>query len=1177
MGWDQGEQQLQDFFLCFLSRLNTVQGICKPCRGLLAADKAFDCNQGPRSANWICQTCHDNGDESVVDERVIKLSGCSFPTQAKHISKSEKEAWRLFASISPKNARRSSGGHLAAARERLAQRHEPTEFPAIMKSIEEAPKKSLKVVLKLGQPKKAGPPARSDASLFPNLARNNQDWSITPNRPPTPPESSAGGSAKASPVKSNFAPPPKLPAQSQDRLAAISRQPGQVSDMHDNQTALGEADDGLSIISSHQKKRKRLYRGLKHRALSPGETVSRGDDRLTKGWTLDSSFQSNEDLLEKWTISAQRRASGDTNATLDAPMLKANRSSPTIKSDHQVAEYSFGLDGAEASRPMREPSVELLDALLADPHAELSEDLLMTMGRTPIQAGKNPIDKDSMDIDEPSSKAIKLSSKDPEMDIDPAKQEEPLAEANPSIPDQQAMKAEERSLDRQEMLHQSNSEQSQLEELQVAKSQIERPGGARPEAAHTHVTPEPMSTMGRLRRTFAVEYDPIYNGNDAKVLESLSEAAAQNFSVHSWSDRTSVPWETWSPSTSYQPRSDHRSMTQDISSPETTQYLRHFEMSETKKPAEIFPKGSSKDSEKGFAADIEQLQQATAARTATTTCEQRPTLSTSVDAEHIGPTATEAQKTSAASASRSPKLLTQDSTSQADSTHHALTGAAVSRSQPQNTPRDYIDDMLAAARATKEASPVTAPSYSIQWSPVNAPGSSQNSTEPSRRTQSGPAPATERKPKARSRAPKSKPLPKLAPTPSPFTSSEDRHQRGKYYLSRPDAMVSIPPTPTAAVATLATNTQPFRQIALGPAPEIIDLESSRYHHLGHGLQPSTDNGASDSARGVRTSSIHDQSSVAEQRGSISSMGNRPNYGAAGAIEDHKIGSAPQQAPPTYPFLTHPRTTSVSGPVRSSNLSSEAYERPNLAPASMAGMDTNIQRPKGSGSFDHNGLPSLEHTEIFTRNLRQLPSPYPRATATASGNMAQLDHMSPSRPAPMDFRYNQMHQVPSYRRIEPFVSPAPAINSLPRSPAVLPTRPIRALAPQGQQLSREHLPKDGYSDEVRRHLEQTKLRICVNNSSDTEILRLGGCQNQQEFINKILSFAAVHPRAVEKFRITFDWMPEGTKGRSFIMKLSDQEDGFGHINDEIHGKFMRFGFSVTMIDVDILLKEQHMAA
>ncbi|KAL9129995.1 MAG: hypothetical protein Q9217_001717 [Psora testacea] len=1287
--------------------------------------KPFNCEQGPKSANWICQTCHENGDESIVHERVIKLSGCTFPIQAKKISKEAKEAWRLFTTVSPKDSRQSAGGHLAAARKQQAQIRQPSVPSSPTRPSGNGPKKSLIVCLSVGNSQKDEQSRRRDSNVFPNLVSNGQDWSITPNRPPTPPESVsdsqdvANRSCKASPVKPNFAQPQDIQDQRLNESYKTSRQASEVSNLHGRQAAQIEEDDGeVSVISTTARKKRRLHRGLKERPSSPPVAPSSADDPPTKKLKLDPSFHSNGNLLEKWTNTAKSRAPELTMTSETAGTKDANLAS---LSTHQP-------DGASRSiLPLQEmvdvPAGQPLVGVMEEPSRFAEEAVVHpiypTSGQAKVKLPKvPPMGLDGTAAEEPSIHGKQNPAVDPLIESNQMPSDQQTANGNPSLPDGAA----------EEMLKESENVESVAVETIDDRSGFER-------GEDEVVQSTPKSAVNDKPQLLVVEADPIYNGTNATVRESLKEAAAHNFPPpHAWSNSTRASWDSVHALRGSQPTSDprylgkqRRSQLTGVSSfaPEVPSTLDFLQEQKLPKPV-----ASTQDMDRtvtfeGVPQDM------LMAPDGFTTYQQCPPSSVFTSASGITRMTNEANKTLSPSKSEaSNQLASKSGTHVCQSTSTAQTHEkSAPQAKPKSMPSDYIEDMLAAARVTKATSPVTEPSYNIQWSAINAPPNKQGATQTPSGAEESQRASEMKNRKRRSRPPEPTSLPKLAPAPSPPAASGNEHQRNGSNMSNNARAERHPETATEVAAETAaeflTTNQPLRQITMQPAPDVTYLGSTPSGHVSGNMQPDL--------KGNR-SSLHPKQSQkysdfgpppsCERQVVPATAESPPKKGALGTSSNFASVSPPLLASHGYPWMNRPKSRSWSTRERGRSSSpatirkkTESYreasqrtgspqsgdqvrrmaasrERPDqgLQPVVADAMG-NSQPDLETHDQGPNALPALEHADIFTRYPQRTSvraaMMRPEATrqdfkqdhagsSTTSSNVPAITHILPkpqtlnqpvhsrgcsgplqqtmpiihppafaqppattvpatpgSVPATLSnsqlplsyafFERNSSFSQPSQlanqvqdrrqstevdamngqntrkasqRTLRPISTYPPPLGT---SPAVQGDHgvhdvnngtangasvtagqpmqpPTHAPSPVTQYLS-HHFMQDppqkipGYDDQLRRHLQHTKLRICISDSTDTEIFRLGDCKSTRDFITKILTASRVEPSAVDKLRITFDWMPEGKKGRKFVMRLDDQADGFGHVYDEIHAKFRDMGYSVTVIDVDVLLKNK----
>ena len=471
---------------------------------MLVADKPFNCEQGPRSTNWICQTCHENGDESVVGERVIKLSGCTFPIQARKISKEAKEAWRLFTTINPKDCRQSVGGHLAAAR-RLQVQEPQIDVPSSpLEPSGDGVKKSLVVCLSIGKSRQEGQVNRRDCH------RNNQDWSITLNRPPTPPESLADShdvanqSGKPSPLKPHFTQAQEMHDQTRHEWNQVSRRPSEASDSLGKQNTLAEgSDEGVSIVSSTTRKKRKLHRGLKHRPASPIPMATPDEVHPPKRLKVDSSFHSNETLLENWTNTAKRRPSEG------ASISERAGSEGAISS-------SFTLVQPVSALSSTSPVGELIHATERQDSIEVSEEI----STSTKDLGTHSI---GLHLSDTNNKSRKESS----IELDQG-----LPEEIPTVVDQNL--TEDASLGAKQPLSDSQTAESNPD-----------PRGQRPEEPSTanqqvdRIAP----IMEHQPHSLVIVEHPIYNAYDRELQTSLTAATALGFPApQAWYNSTQTLW-----------------------------------------------------------------------------------------------------------------------------------------------------------------------------------------------------------------------------------------------------------------------------------------------------------------------------------------------------------------------------------------------------------------------------------------------------------------------------------------------------------------------------------------------------------------------------------------------------------------------------------------------------------
>ena len=1291
-----------------------LQGICQPCRDLLVADQPFNCEQGPKSTNWICQTCHENGDESIVGERVIKLSGCTFPVQAKKISKEAKEAWRLFATGNPKDCRQSAGGHLAAARKQQAQDHQSP-----FASRGNAPTRSLMVCLRIGKPQKGGRAPRRDSNMFPNLLRNYQDWSITPNRPPTPPESVGdtqeivNRSGKPSPVTSHFTQPKDITGlQLPSRSAASSRRPSELSSTIGKQNNRDqEDDDDVTIISTMPRKKRRLHRGLKERPAPP--FVARGvvDAHSIKGLKPKSSFHNNEDLLEKWTKIAERRASESANSAENASIDHANPSLAPTQQYHASRGVSPPrqtkdvVEGQLSVQVMQGPSSVAEDALV-QPMPPVSAKTERERPRWSLMGldGSNE-ELSPMEVDQSMPADAASESKQTPSDQRPV-------ESGPNLPIEDSCKI---------------SQNSQRMDGATVETTNDQPKPKRNASAFVHFKPK--SAGKEQARALVIEEDPVFNGKSALVRKSLELAATQHFNPpHAYSNSTRESWDWLQTHRENHPMSDPRYIGKQRRSQGKELYATTLEVptSSSVQDQDNRPKPITDIEDQMWLHDPKAENPLLESQGYAAFQETPPSSFTRTESE---PQAV-SEPTEATSLSKSETSIrlipsSDEQMLQPESAQQQLEVAAASPQKPKSMPNDYIEDMLAAANASKASSPVTETSYNIQWSAINAPASKQSTAVIFQRHLS-PLPASEKKKKRKRHLKAVEPtsLPRLAPAPSQPAVTEAVHQRSPSDLSYDNIAKSSSKaaTKTTAEATsppAATN-QPLESFSNQP----ISYEKHPPRQPGDNLQPrSNGNMQSEKPDETQTSSVYSPNTANKRANLTGTTEFSPKRGVAGTTQKDESGSTRPVSSHAYPWLN--RLKSQSGP-------GSSRERPSLAvvprqqklgpgpqqqtalpqdaaqdrrttvsqkkhhpgQASMTVAVRNTAPGLETYSLSHSSLPSLGHVDIYTRYPQQTPVQASFSELEAARRRSveinvgppgmaseppSHDHVSPKiqtleepvrhqrQPGQIQRTNSGSHQRTSYGHAPVNISPAsiPEMGSTralqeqpfsahafmnqkpPFSKASYPSNQAQIhqhstdMATSGRRHPPDHSlqqvgpasshppslgtppmaqanhdvqymhqpsshvhhiadrqatrspthaqspttgqypghsfaqspPKfpSGYEEGLRQHLQHTKLRICVNNTPDTEIVRLGDCRSTHDFMKMILDTGRVEPGEVEKLRITFDWMQEGKKGRKFVMRLDDQADGFGHIYDEIHTRFRNVGYSVTVVDVDVLLR------
>ncbi|KAG8534154.1 uncharacterized protein KY384_000998 [Bacidia gigantensis] len=362
-----------------------VKGICQPCRDLLSADKPFDCEAGHVSPHWICKTCRQNGDNSIVGDRVIKLPDCSFPLKP---SKQEKVAWVAFISIYGKDGRRSEGGHLAGSNKRLEISETPKPVPVDKKAVE---KPSLIVHLKIGKPREAESDNKVEPPAVSSPPQMGDQWSTTVNRPPTPPDSIAeaqsivGASNKTSPVDLDF----QSSSVDQPKSRAPDHQNSTEKERHEttrkSPAVVEIEDDDITILTAAPRKRRRLHQGLREGEETDlsaedqtGLTIEqsaepaseKSDDKkilestllVDKTPKIRPASHSNDALLEKWISTAERRKSQDQ--TLEKSSLKLGISK-TDEISHRQKEAKVE-DFIISERPLALP-IESSGPILVEP------------------------------------------------------------------------------------------------------------------------------------------------------------------------------------------------------------------------------------------------------------------------------------------------------------------------------------------------------------------------------------------------------------------------------------------------------------------------------------------------------------------------------------------------------------------------------------------------------------------------------------------------------------------------------------------------------------------------------------------------------------------------------------------------------------------------------------------
>ncbi|KAL9098888.1 MAG: hypothetical protein Q9163_005532 [Psora crenata] len=1260
-----------------------VKGICHPCRELLVDDKPFNCEKGPDSTNWICQTCHENGDESIVEKGVIKLGNCTFPIQARQIPKETKEAWRLFTTVSPRGCRRSAGGHLAAARNQKEQDHQLDTASSPLESTGNGREKSLTASLSVGKSLNGGSEDVENSVMFPNLLRNTQEWSITPNRPPTPPESDADNQDGTN-ESAEVSQPQDAHNQRPDQSHGFSKRPSEVGDSHFKEnTLVGDGGNVMSTTSTTKKKR-RLHRGLKDTPQSPSLPPS-------KKPKPDLLFYTNEELMDKWTNTAKWRASESVDVAENGSAKGANppRGSTSLQKDMGDRP---GLHSS-SSTPPGEALLEPAYPSFVKAKRNLQKKLPMGLDGTVGDVPSSEVDQ-TMALHSPLGASLMSTG-------------------------QQRGDVESR------MLAGEVSTGSNAGNPVAVESINEQPSSKRAVSGLGRSTSD--SGTKEPLRTRMFQKNPIHNEGSARVGEAPREAEVLNLSPpHAWSRSTLASGDSVYGLHDNQPAIDQshqesqRGCLEGVVSSAAPDVPNNMNMNSPRE--QNFPHRTTVTEDVDCTmTDDHEPQQSPGAVDRSIAYQQSLSSSAFNNTSKPPQVASEAEKPSSTSGSKVSDQVIADSDMQicqSESPHLPSNNAAATNPRRKIMPSDYIEDMLAAAKATKESSLSTEPSFNVQFCPINAPANKQGGTTGTLSTPQARQAPEKKARKRRAKASEPLTLPKLAPAPfAKATCSSDGRQVGKQTsdnttsratLGTPTQMTTEPAPPNSATD------RPSLSSITDTAPEAIRNEDLSTSRVGSNTQPG--------CGGTRTSRrLREPETCSNLRPCSRDEGTDPPVRAEGGSSGG-VGSAPPnsgslatspQAQPSYPWLNlpqqelepepepapssqrfplptslqheeEPQRITPSLPASSSpNVQVEQVtsprqiteQRPPLPPSVMA----NVHGQSGPHTYPSQELPSLGHSEIFTSHSppaprepsRRLPEPYLNALEAPSATSEIPQMQAPNTSAHPRYHHglnpqgepmsnpqrssshpmaNNAHalasvasgpattpngQLPSAyafpnqnsASFQPFqhVNPAPTYQRLTdtcavdaqrrehRSPqtlvpiATFPS-PFRALPamhinhevqfashrrppagsvpagpPPGYAISpATHYPPPiplpnpphhdpGYNDRLARHLHHTKLRINLERSADTVIVRLGDCTTTDLFIMKIMAAMGLPRNTIRMLRITFDWIPEWKRGRTMLMTPYDRADAFGHIYDEIHTRFRMTGYSVSIIDVELWQK------
>ena len=473
---------------------------------------------------------------------------------------------------------------------------------------------------------------------------------------------------------------------------------------------------------------------------------------------------------------------------------------------------------------------------------------------------------------------------------------------------------------------------------------------------------------------------------------------------------------------------------------------------------------------------------------------------------------------------------------------------------------DYLEQMVAHSKKSRTGSQVSESAYQNPFTPINNPTLTNFKTLPSQSPDGNgsmqkelsvpPKMKRQRKPKSQNPAD----LPKLAP--APF--GHDSEQITLMSNSGESLGQQLPQDSFMPQASTAPSKPDIHKRQAPQRSSYPFLQHKRSQHGGS----SSEHTASPPSMGVARPN---QTPPSVQRSSP-----RPHHSPF----QHLARTSHTASPDSRPA---PQTVRYGPAPLPSPAESDAQLRPDLE---FGEIFTQYPQQRQGLTFEYPSKPHFE-PDIPRRHSTQVEKP-PNAPIRPV-----MPHLN--APMPSQLIANGSYQGSAIVRQ---VAAPSQIYSAPMTPTEQFHSPQRAAFPRftpGQHgLAGANQPFRGHarssSDQgsfengpLRHFIEQTKLHVYppLNEDNDFEIVRLGAYSSADHFLSRVLSTIPEFAIKVSKLRVTFQWMPEGNRGRTMAMRLDDperKEDAFKHICDEISNQFriVGSGAPVTLI-VDVVLK------